>query len=78
MDYGKTGENGYELFYPDDGNIKENSGKYKNETLKDGKLISVKVRHTVNRHLKEIAEVCSIKKHLTFHHSRHTFATLTK
>jgi site-specific recombinase XerD len=29
----------------------------------------------VNRSLKIIAEVCSIKKHLTFHLARHTFAT---
>lgn len=29
----------------------------------------------VNRSLKIVAEVCSIKKHLTFHLARHTFAT---
>jgi site-specific recombinase XerD len=29
----------------------------------------------INRSLKIIAEVCSIKKHLTFHLARHTFAT---
>lgn len=29
----------------------------------------------VNRSLKIIAEVCNIKKHLTFHLARHTFAT---
>lgn len=51
--------------------------KYKNETFKNGKLLPVKVNLTVNRHLKEIAEICGIKKHLTFHLSRHTFATLT-
>lgn len=51
--------------------------KYKNETFKDGKLLPVKVSLTVNRHLKEIAEICEINKHLTFHLSRHTFATLT-
>ena len=51
--------------------------KYKNHIFKDGKLLPVKVSLTVNRHLKEIAEVCGIKKHLTFHLSRHTFATLT-
>ena len=51
--------------------------KYKNETFKDGKLLPVKVSLTVNRHLKEISEICGISKHLTFHLSRHTFATLT-
>lgn len=51
--------------------------KYKNETFKDGKLLPVKVSLTVNRLLKEISEICGINKHLTFHLSRHTFATLT-
>lgn len=51
--------------------------KYKNETFKDGKLLPVKVSLTVNRHLKEISDICGINKHLTFHLSRHTFATLT-
>lgn len=51
--------------------------KYKNHIFKDGKLLPVKGSLTVNRHLKEIAEICGIKKHLTFHLSRHTFATLT-
>ncbi len=51
--------------------------KYKAQTLKNGKLLPVKGSITVNRHLKEIAEICEIKKHLTFHLSRRTFATLT-
>ena len=51
--------------------------KYKNQIFKNGKLLPVKVSLTVNRHLKEIAEICGINKHLTFHLSRHTFATLT-
>ena len=51
--------------------------KYKNHIFKDGKLLPVKTSIMVNRHLKEIAEICGIKKHLTFHLSRHTFATLT-
>lgn len=50
--------------------------KYKTHIFKNGKLLPVKVSLTVNRHLKEIAEICDIKKHLTFHLSRHTFATL--
>lgn len=51
--------------------------KYKDQTFKNGKLLPVKTSITVNRHLKEIAKKCGIKKHLTFHLSRHTFATLT-
>ena len=51
--------------------------KYKSHIFKNGKLLPVKVSLTVNRHLKEIAEICGINKHLTFHLSRHTFATLT-
>ncbi|QQM28513.1 site-specific integrase [Elizabethkingia sp. M8] len=50
--------------------------KYKTHIFKNGKLLPVKVSLTVNRHLKEIAKICDIKKHLTFHLSRHTFATL--
>lgn len=50
--------------------------KYKNETFKNGKLLPVKTSNIINPHLKEIAEICGIKKHLTFHLSRHTFATL--
>ena len=51
--------------------------KYKSYIFKNGKLLPVKGSLTVNRHLKEIAEICGINKHLTFHLSRHTFATLT-
>lgn len=51
--------------------------KYKSQTFKDGKLLPIKTNITVNRHLKEISEICGINKHLTFHLSRHTFATLT-
>ncbi|MFP5080714.1 tyrosine-type recombinase/integrase [Pedobacter sp. JCM 36344] len=29
----------------------------------------------MNAYLKEVADLCEIKKHLTFHISRHTFAT---
>ena len=30
----------------------------------------------MNSYLKEIADICGIKKNLTFHIARHTFATL--
>ena len=32
--------------------------------------------HVLNKKLKELAVMAGIKKHLTFHSSRHTFATL--
>ena len=51
--------------------------KYKTQIFKNGKLLPVKTSIMVNRHLKEISEICGINKHLTFHLSRHTFATLT-
>ena len=50
--------------------------KYKMCMFKNGKLLPVKTSLTVNRHLKEIAKICGIEKRLTFHLSRHTFATL--
>ena len=31
----------------------------------------------MNAYLKEIADLCGIKKQLTFHMARHTFATMT-
>src|SRR5690554_3277697 len=50
--------------------------KYKDETYKNGKLLPVKKSIMVNRHVKEIAEICCIQKHITIHKSPHTFATL--
>ncbi len=40
------------------------------------KLLPVSSNQKLNDYLKEIAEVCGITKNLTFHVSRHTFATL--
>ncbi|WP_164723285.1 site-specific integrase [Chryseobacterium aureum] len=51
--------------------------KYKSQTFENGKLLPVKCNRVINDHLKEISKICGIKKHLTFHISRHTFATLT-
>ena len=31
----------------------------------------------MNAYLKEIADLCGIQKHLTFHLARHTFATMS-
>lgn len=40
-----------------------------------GKLLPVKSNQKMNAYLKEIADVCGIKKKLTMHIARHTFAT---
>jgi site-specific recombinase XerD len=50
--------------------------KYRN-TLPDDRLLPVINNQNTNAYLKEIGELCGIKKKLTFHLSRHTFATLT-
>ncbi|MDR2495510.1 MAG: site-specific integrase [Tannerellaceae bacterium] len=46
-------------------------------TLKNGCLLPVINNQNTNAYLKEIGALCGIKKKLTFHLSRHTFATLT-
>ena len=50
--------------------------KYKGN-LPDGKILPVISNQKLNAYLKEIADVCGIKKNLTFHLARHTFATTT-
>ncbi|WP_414617427.1 site-specific integrase [Dyadobacter sp. 32] len=40
-----------------------------------GRLLPVLSNQKTNAYLKEIAELCRINKHLTFHLARHTFAT---
>lgn len=45
------------------------------ECLNKGKLLPVISNQKMNSYLKEIADVCGIQKNLTFHVSRHTFAT---
>ena len=45
------------------------------ECLAPGRLLPVKSNQKLNAYLKEIADVCGIKKPLTFHIARHTFAT---
>jgi site-specific recombinase XerD len=49
--------------------------KYKN-TLPDNRALPVTTNDHMNFYLKEIGELCGIKKKITFHLSRHTFATL--
>ena len=51
--------------------------KYKKhpEAVNSGKLLPVISNQKMNAYLKEIAVVCGIKKHITFHMARHSFAT---
>ncbi len=51
--------------------------KYKNNIRADvtGTLFPVLSNQKLNSYLKEIADICGIKKNLTFHMARHTFAT---
>ena len=51
--------------------------KYKDHprTEDKGTLLPTLSNQKMNSYLKEIADVCRIKKHLTFHMARHTFAT---
>jgi site-specific recombinase XerD len=51
--------------------------KYHSETagLSFSKLLPVITNIKTNAYLKEIADICGIKKNLTFHMARHTFAT---
>ena len=48
-----------------------------NGTLTDGRLLPVINNQNNNAYLKEIGELCQFTKKLSFHLSRHTFATLT-
>ena len=51
--------------------------KYQNHprTTHSGRLMPSLSNQRLNSYLKEIADVCGIKKNLTFHMARHTFAT---
>lgn len=51
--------------------------KYKDhpEAVSKGLLLPVLSNQKLNAYLKEIADLCSVNKHLTFHIARHTFAT---
>ena len=48
--------------------------KYKGK-LPNGKVLPIISNQKLNAYLKEIADVCGIKKNLTFHLARHTFST---
>lgn len=49
--------------------------KYEDLESPTGKLLPVYSNQKTNSYLKEIAHSCGIKKNLTFHMARHTFAT---
>ena len=51
--------------------------KYENNpiVLNSGTLLPVKSNQKLNAYLKELTDVCGIKKKITFHTARHTFAT---
>jgi integrase len=45
------------------------------QCLNQGRVIPVLSNQKMNSYLKEIADACDIKKKMTFHTARHTFAT---
>ena len=51
--------------------------KYKDhpKCVKEGKLLPMKSNQKLNTYLKELADICEIRKPLTMHIARHTFAT---
>lgn len=51
--------------------------KYDDKDRKDNKVFPMMSNQRINSYLKEIADLCGIKKNLTFHLARHTFATMS-
>ncbi len=51
--------------------------KYYDINRKGGKVFPMLSNQRINSYLKEIADLCGIKKNLTFHMARHTFATMS-
>ncbi len=51
--------------------------KYKDhpKAINTGKLLPILSNQKMNSYLKEIADICGIKKRISFHLARHTFAT---
>ena len=49
--------------------------KYKGK-IKENRLLPVLSNQKINAYLKEIADLCGIKKRLSYHVARHTFATM--
>lgn len=51
--------------------------KYAKDTDGESCIFSMLSNQKTNAYLKEIADLCGIKKNLTFHMARHTFATMS-
>ena len=70
----KTGVQSYIPLLPEAKLIVE---KYNNEIIINttGKLFPISSNQKTNAYLKEIGDLCGIKKNITFHMARHTFAT---
>lgn len=51
--------------------------KHKPNPKRNGKLLPMLSNQKCNSYLKEIADLCGVKKNLTFHMARHTFATMS-
>ncbi|HEV8287158.1 MAG TPA: site-specific integrase [Chitinophagaceae bacterium] len=49
---------------------------YKDQPGLNDSLLPVPSNSKLNAYLKEVADICGINKHLTFHIARHTFATI--
>lgn len=49
--------------------------KYRSLKKMDGKLLPINSNNCSNLYLKELADLCGIKKNITYHMARHTFAT---
>ena len=49
--------------------------KYRGVKKCDGKLLPINSNSCSNLYLKELADLCGIKKNITYHMARHTFAT---
>lgn len=50
--------------------------KYHSSADRNGRLLPILSNQKMNAYLKEIADLCGIKKRLSYHMARHTYATL--
>lgn len=50
--------------------------KYYSSSDRNGRLLPILSNQKMNAYLKEIADLCGIKKRLSYHMARHTYATL--